>query len=97
MRPTVEGGAQPRTSDPGRRRTLKPDPTSAVSRAETRFVYVGDLVRAVSVSVAPPPASPVLELCGCGDVRDDRLSSEPHVAMEGIKVVSHVRSRLERT
>jgi hypothetical protein len=29
--------------------------------------------------------------------RDDRLSSELHMAMEGVKPLSHVGSRLERT
>jgi hypothetical protein len=30
-------------------------------------------------------------------LRGDRLSSELHAAMEGVKLLSHVQSRLERT
>ena len=65
--------------------TLKPD-----------RVYVGNLVQALSVSLAPP-ASPVLEERRRTHARDDRLSCEFHVEMEGVGLLSHVRSRLERT
>lgn len=60
------------------------------------IVYIGNLVGALSVSLAPP-ASPVIEVRRRTDARDDRLSSELHMAMEGVKLLSHVRSRLERT
>jgi hypothetical protein len=60
------------------------------------IVYIGNLVRAGSVSLALS-ASPVIELRRCPDVRGDRLSSELHVAMESVKLLSHVGSRLERT
>jgi hypothetical protein len=63
--------------------TLKPD------RA-----YVGNLVRAVSLA---PPASPVLEARRRTHARDDRLSCGLRVEMEGVRLLSHVRSRLERT
>jgi hypothetical protein len=42
-------------------------------------------------------ASPVIELRRCPDVRGDGPSSELHVAMEGVKLLSHVGSWLERT
>jgi hypothetical protein len=58
-------------------------------------VYIGNLVRTVAVLLAPS-ASPVIELRRCTDVRDDRLSSELRVAMEGVKLLAHVGSRLER-
>lgn len=60
------------------------------------IVYIGNLVGALSVSLAPR-ASPVIEVRHRIDARDDRLSSELHMAMEGLKLLSHIRSRLERT
>jgi THAP4-like, heme-binding beta-barrel domain len=52
-------------------------------------------VASTSVSLTPT-ASPVIELRRRIEVEDGRLSYELHMAMEGIDLLSHVRSRLER-
>jgi hypothetical protein len=59
-------------------------------------VYVGNMVRALSVSLAPP-SSAVLEARRRTNARDDRLSRGLHVEMEDVRHVTHVRPRLERT
>lgn len=53
-------------------------------------------VASTAVSLTPT-ASPVIELRRRIEVCDDLLTYELHMAMEGIDLLSHVRSRLERT
>jgi nitrobindin-like protein len=57
----------------------------------------GDVIELSSTAIGlAPTASPVTELRRRIEVRADSLSYELHMAMEGIELVSHVRSRLER-
>ena len=58
----------------------------------------GGVVELASTAVSlTPTASPVIELRRRIEVADGRLEVELHMAMEGIDLLSHVRSRLERT
>ena len=64
-------------------------------------VAVGTLddgvIELASVAVGlTPTASPVTELRRRIEVRGDALSYELHMATEGVELLSHVRSRLER-
>src|SRR5262245_11721358 len=57
----------------------------------------GDVLEVSSTAVSlTPTASPVTELRRRIEVADGRLSYELHMAMQGIELLSHVRSRLER-
>lgn len=50
-------------------------------------------LRSIAVSLTPT-ASPVTELRRRIEARGDELSFELHMAMEGVELLSHVRSRL---
>jgi THAP4-like, heme-binding beta-barrel domain len=50
-------------------------------------------LRSIAVSLTPT-ASPVTELRRRIEARGDGLSFELHMAMEGVELLSHVRSRL---
>ena len=84
-----------RPSGPGRVELVLAHPIGitevSVGRVEGTVVEVAST--AVSLT---PTASPVIELRRRVEVEDGLLSYELHMAMEGIDLLSHVRSRLER-
>lgn len=64
----------------------------AVGRVEGEVIEV----KSTAVSVTPT-AKPVIELRRQIEARDGVLAYELHMAMENVPLLSHVRSRLERT
>ena len=55
------------------------------------------VIELTSIAVSlTPTASPLTELRRRIEARGDELSFEPHMAMEGVELLSHVRSRLAR-
>ena len=70
----------------------------AIGNTEVAVGRVEDFaVELASTSVSlTPTASPVIELRRRIEGEDGLLSYELHMAMEGIDLLAHVRSRLER-